>query len=1096
MSNYLLVSQSDKNRLNLTPESFYTLSKTRLLAEKINTSQQEVTSPAELYALSLIADIMDYINTRYIDSQGPKLIQELMDEWQKKLSVVEQDELYALLSTFLPVGEAKERKSLDGRLLLRLWSNYLLAHNPAAGVFAKQFFAPLFLKSIALKKTVRTIEAYLARQAAEAFSGLTLPLLFRSAEGCGSFYEQLLFIVKNWGLEHTPFEARILVGLDLYKEEAKWFSAENFKSGPQPIPDYASDIYSEPEAFSQDLNWMPHLVLIAKNAYVWLDQLSRFYKQDIHQLDQIPEQELNRLANFGFNGLWLIGLWERSAASQKIKRINGNPEAVASAYALKSYEIAEDLGGWPAFHNLKERAWKRGIRLASDMVPNHMGVDSDWVVQHPDWFLSRPDMPYPNHRFNGQDLCDWPDVGIFIEDGYWRKSDASVVFKRVDYKNNDVRYIYHGNDGTGMPWNDTAQLDYLLPEVREAVIQTILHVARNFPVIRFDAAMTLAKKHYQRLWFPRPGTGGDIPTRSEYALSDEEFNKAFPVEFWRELVDRIQIEAPDTLLLAEAFWMMEGYFVRTLGMHRVYNSAFMNMLKTEANGEYREMVVNVLKFNPQILKRYVNFMNNPDEDTAVAQFGKDDKYFGVCTLMCTMPGLPMFGHGQIEGFTERYGMEYRRAYKNEQVDTVLRDRHLRQITGLLKNRPLYSEVDNFVFYDFNDGNGDLLPDVFCYSNRFADQRALIIYHNKFATASGWVQQSVLFKDAAGNDCQLSLTEGLKLSPEPNSFTIFKDYIDGLEYLKSNLELHNNGFFAEMHAYGLYVFSDIREVFDSMETPWAKLHKKLKGAPCISMKDALWNLVLKPVHTALKDILEILDPKMTVAFFQNDSTACKRIDTAFKHAAKDIVAYDGRSFDLDSEQLTAFFSSVNLSLTSRMAGNIREFLTDELLSPSNLAVDNRRRILFISFIKMLLPKDTPEALLGQLNQWRVSGFLKEYFGDDLLVETIMLMAGYAEPLWADGHLHLDKSTSPALMDYVGRFLQINIYENVRYFNRERWHELLDVGLLCFIVFDQRTINLRQKKKSWNDALKRNSRLKITAEKVGYDFVRLLEKMESI
>ena len=38
-----------------------------------------------------------------------------------------------------------------------------------------------------------------------------------------------------------------------------------------------------------------------------------------------------------------------------------------------------------------------------------------------------------------------------------------------------------------------------------------------------------------------------------------------------------------TLLLAEAFWLMEAYFVRTLGMHRVYNSAFMIMLRDEDN---------------------------------------------------------------------------------------------------------------------------------------------------------------------------------------------------------------------------------------------------------------------------------------------------------------------------------------------------------------------------------------------------------------------------------------------------------------------------------------------------------------------------------
>ena len=59
------------------------------------------------------------------------------------------------------------------------------------------------------------------------------------------------------------------------------------------------------------------------------------------------------------------------------------------------------------------------------------------------------------------------------------------------------------------------------------------------------------------------------------------------VEFWREVVDRVSDESPDTLLLAEAFWMMEGYFVRTLGMHRVYNSAFMHMLRNEDNSKYR-----------------------------------------------------------------------------------------------------------------------------------------------------------------------------------------------------------------------------------------------------------------------------------------------------------------------------------------------------------------------------------------------------------------------------------------------------------------------------------------------------------------------------
>ena len=86
-----------------------------------------------------------------------------------------------------------------------------------------------------------------------------------------------------------------------------------------------------------------------------------------------------------------------------------------------------------------------------------------------------------------------------------------MVFQRRDRQTGERRYVYHGNDGTSFPWNDTAQLDYLRADVREAVIQTILDVARRFPIIRFDAAMVLAKKHVRRLWYPEPGAAAGSP---------------------------------------------------------------------------------------------------------------------------------------------------------------------------------------------------------------------------------------------------------------------------------------------------------------------------------------------------------------------------------------------------------------------------------------------------------------------------------------------------------------------------------------------------------------------------------------------------------
>jgi len=406
-----------------------------------------------------------------------------------------------------------------------------------------------------------------------------------------------------------------------------------------------------------------------------------------------------------------------------------------------------------------------------------------------------------------------------------------------------------------MPWNDTAQLNYLDPNVREAIIQTILHVARKFPIIRFDAAMTLAKKHYQRLWFPQPGSGGDIPSRAEHALTREQFDARMPVEFWREVVDRVAAEAPDTLLLAEAFWLMEGYFVRTLGMHRVYNSAFMNLLRNEDNAEFRKVLKNTLEFDPEILKRYVNFMNNPDEKTAQEQFGDGDKYFGICTLMATMPGLPMFGHGQVEGFTEKYGMEYYRPYWEEEPDSFLMERHEKDIFPLLKRRDLFSGIKNFLLYDFFTGEGTVNEDVFAYSNGNQYERALIVYHNHFGSTRGWIHQSASYLNKDADKLEnTTLFAGLGLKEAPNQFVIFKDSSSNLEFIRSSQEIQHRGLYFELDAYECHVLIEFRCIQDLPSGQYAHLDAYLNGRGVPSIDGAIQELMLAPILTPMKELI--------------------------------------------------------------------------------------------------------------------------------------------------------------------------------------------------------------------------------------------------
>jgi len=879
----MLTSKKARNIYNFNADFFRTdgritftdYSSARRFASQISRHRTNPVPASEIYALYLIDEALRILIHKYI-LQNAIVMTRAKENVRASLGDKTDEVFINFVDEFPPMsvylgditaqlyftGTAQGEKILEDILLVNITNL-----NPAIQPYKDLFDETSLKQNDAYVKMIEKLTQFFNNQSGFEGRGggetlihaLRKPALISpySLEG------QLNFLIQRWGfLLGESFIARLLRGIDFIREEIIRKHTHGDFPLDVPLQTFKSREYHEYERYSPDLDWMPRVVLIAKNSYVWMEQLSQKYKYWVKTLDQIPDEELDLLARRGFTGLWLIGLWERSKASQRIKQRMGMADAVASAYSLHSYDIAADLGGWSALNNLRERAWRHGIRLSADMVPNHMGIDSAWVIEHPDWFLSLNNPPYPAYSFTGEDLSDDARVGIFIEDHYYNKTDAAVVFKRLDRYTGDARFIYHGNDGTSFPWNDTAQLDYSQARVREAVIQVILHVARNFPIIRFDAAMTLAKKHIQRLWFPQPGEGGAIPSRSERGMTMDEFEAAIPQEFWREVVDRVAAEVPDTLLLAEAFWLMEGYFVRTLGMHRVYNSAFMHMLRDEDNAKYRMAIKNTLEFDPQILKRYVNFMSNPDEKTSVEQFGSHDKYFGVCTMLITLPGLPMFGHGQIEGLREKYGMEFRYPRLNEATDEGLLRGHEWKIFPLLHRRYLFANVEAFLLFDFYTSNGHVDENVFAYSNCFGDslknsgqvERGLIIYHNKFAETRGWIKISAAcMSKKSGRMLQKSLSEGLNLPRE--GYIIFKDYVTHLEYIRSCGELWDKGLYVELNAYQCHAFMDFQIVSGEY---WEKVCQTLNGAGIQSVKEKYDELLAAKEKEVKK--IKIVKPK--------------------------------------------------------------------------------------------------------------------------------------------------------------------------------------------------------------------------------------------
>lgn len=1089
-------------RLEITKEtgkiSFSNYTEVKQFIERVNQQRESVThpertlKPGKLYALFLINRIYNHVIRKFIEKTGRDINSEAKKYIREKIGKKQYLQLMdRYKEDFLALKSETSDIFLD-MILVRLNNE-----NPGARKF-KIMFNDAALKSLKYDDYFAALAEFLQSYLLKDFNNENILTFMRKSfqENPDSLEEQLQYMIKNWSHLIGDEFADLLRAIDYLKEEKKF-------GLPGPGPSHVLEFLDEEaERFSEDKDWMSHLVLIAKSTYVWLSQLRQKYSEPIYHLDEIPEAEIALLARQGFTGLWLIGIWERSKASEKIKRIMGNEDAIASAYSLEDYRVAANLGGEEAYDNLKQKCRKYGIKLATDMVPNHTGIDSKWIVEHPDWFLQLSHSPFPNYSFTGQNLSSKPEVDIYIEDHYYDQTDAAVVFKLYDLRDNRVRYIYHGNDGTSFPWNDTAQLDYTKAEVRKAVIDQIIEVAKRSKIIRFDAAMTLAKKHYRRLWFPAPGEGGDIPTRSQYGLTEKEFNKLIPKEFWREVVERIGEEVPDTLLLAEAFWMMEGYFVRNLGMHRVYNSAFMNMLKDEENAKYRKSIFNIIEYNPEILKRFVNFMSNPDEETAIAQFGSGDKYFGVCVLMVTMPGLPMFAHGQIEGFHERYGMEFVSNKWDEKVNEDLVERHRREIFPLMRKKDIFSEAQNFLLFDFRDEGGNLNENVFAYTNFKDNQFSLVVYNNKFQHTKGWIKYSNTVE--RDNDKTFWITknlgEVLGLKNSEHYYTIFTDATTGLSYIRNSAELCEKGIFQDLGAYKYAVYLDFYEVKDDKDHRYRELAKYLQGGGTKDIDKVLRKLEYYPYIKAfgnyiksdnIKKLLQLTKVKTKEYKIFLDSYLNSDIEYCINQIAKKFINES---------------SKLNEKVTKEIKTDIEKFIKNIEALVKKLKVDNEKTLTAALLYFILIRK------IGKLTE--ANNFLAEtsaimhefFFLDEIensyknlnlafsrieFVDLIIFVIENYEKVFLTEISSYELGELIFTSEYSRNFLHVNEFEDKYWFNKENFDTLLNL-LLLLEMFSTKIDD----KKAYIDFKKVMEALKIAEKSSEFQVKKLLKVLKKL
>ncbi len=341
------------------------------------------------------------------------------------------------------------------------------------------------------------------------------------------------------------------------------------------------------------------------NTWPWLHALSRDEGRRI-DLASVPDRQWDRIADLGFDAVWLMGVWQRSPAGVAIALDNDGltasfaaalpdwaaADVVGSPYCVRDYVVDEHLGGPMGLAAARAALAARGVGLILDFVPNHVA----------------PDHPWPTHR---------PDLCVRGAEEDLQRDPRSFV--RVG-----DAVLANGRDPYFPAWPDVVQLDAFAPALRHAVIGTLTGIADQCDGVRCDMAMLMLNDVFARTWGERVGPPPDG-------------------DFWTTVIPAVRAHAPEFLFIAEAYWDLE-WALQQQGFDYCYDKRLYDRIEHGSADD----VLGHLTADLDYQDRLIRFVENHDEPRAAATFGPArSPVAAVATL--TQTGARLVHHGQLTG---------------------------------------------------------------------------------------------------------------------------------------------------------------------------------------------------------------------------------------------------------------------------------------------------------------------------------------------------------------------------------------------------------------------------------------------------------------
>ncbi len=473
------------------------------------------------------------------------------------------------------------------------------------------------------------------------------------------------------------------------------------------------------------------------NTRVWLMALAQSLGRPA-TLDDIPDAELDRLAAMGFDWIWFLSVWQTGAAGQRVSRTNPEwrrefqdtlpdlceDDIAGSGFAITGYDVHEQLGGDAALARLRERLRARGLRLLLDFVPNHTGLDHPWVELHPEFYVQGTD----------DDLAHSPQNYTRIE-----SAQGSRVFA-------------YGRDPYFAGWPDTVQLNYANPATKEAMIATLLKIARQCDGVRCDMAMLVLPDVFERTW----------------GLHAE--------PFWPRATTRVREQSP-FVFMAEVYWDLE-WTLQQQGFDYTYDKRLYDRLR---DGHVPPIRAHFFA-DSGYQDRMARFLENHDEPRAAAALAPG-AHEAAAVITYLSPGLRFFHAGQFEGRTKRISPHLVRG-PVEPLDWGLQQFYERLLTVL--KLPALRDGDWQLLDCRPAWDGNWTSDCFvAYAWQRSDARVVVVVN--YASNQSQCYVALPFGDLAGAEWRLA------------------DQIDGAVYDRDGGDLQNRGLFVDATPWQASVF---------------------------------------------------------------------------------------------------------------------------------------------------------------------------------------------------------------------------------------------------------------------------------------------------